>query len=253
MQTEESSPPNRRASEQKPGKFPSSLEVLQASEAQVILLTAPILLIVWAYYGTQGSFAWFFGPFRGHWEQDVYGAIYEYLVAFLLLFCVPALVVKRAFKGKLRDFGLRAGDARTGMHLVAIGIPILLLMTYTGSADPAMQAEYPLAKSTANHSPLFLAVEICYLIYYLGWEFFFRGFMLFGLEKQYGAVTAILIQTIPSAIMHVGKPSTESFAAIFAGLMFGYVAIRTRSILYPLLFHGAVGISMDIFVTLRSA
>ena len=75
--------------------------------------------------------------------------------------------------------------------------------------------------------------------------------MLFGLERQYDAVTSILIQTIPSTIVHIGKPASESFAAILAGLAFGYMAIRTRSILYPLLLHAVVGIGTDVFVTLR--
>ena len=75
--------------------------------------------------------------------------------------------------------------------------------------------------------------------------------MLFGLEKKYGAFTAILIQTIPSAIVHIGKPASESFAAILAGLVFGYLAIRTRSIFYSFILHAAVGIGTDIFVTLR--
>jgi uncharacterized protein len=75
--------------------------------------------------------------------------------------------------------------------------------------------------------------------------------MLFGLEKRYGPLTAILFQMIPSAIVHIGKPAGESFGAILAGIIFGYLAIRTRSILYPLILHATVGISIDIFVTLR--
>jgi membrane protease YdiL (CAAX protease family) len=92
---------------------------------------------------------------------------------------------------------------------------------------------------------------VFYLVYYLGWEFLFRGFMLFGLEGRCGAVLAILVQMIPSAIVHIGKPASESFAAIAAGLVFGYVAFRTRSILYPLLLHAIVGIGTDVFVTLH--
>jgi membrane protease YdiL (CAAX protease family) len=102
-----------------------------------------------------------------------------------------------------------------------------------------------------RHPLLFLVVEVFYLIYYCGWEFLFRGFMLLGLEQRAGAVMAILIQTIPSAVVHIGKPVAESFAAILAGWVFGYLAYRTRSILYPLLLHAVVGIGTDMFVTLR--
>jgi len=134
---------------------------------------------------------------------------------------------------------------------VAIALPFLLWAAYVGSSSSALQAEYPLAKSTMRHLNLFIVLEFFYLIYYFSWEFLFRGFMLFGLEQRFGALTAILIQTIPSAIVHIGKPASESFGAIFAGLVFGYLAIRTRSIFYPIILHAIVGIGTDVFVTLR--
>ena len=130
-------------------------------------------------------------------------------------------------------------------------LPVFVWAAYVGSSGSGIQSEYPLAKSSMGHIHLFVIVEVFYLIYYMSWEFLFRGFMLFGLEKRFGAFTAILIQMIPSAIIHVGKPASESFGAIFAGLAFGYLAIRTRSIVYPIILHAVIGIGTDIFVTLR--
>lgn len=221
-------------------------------KSTLILLVVPIVLMLWVYCGKQAQFDRLFGQIQGRWGQDFYSTIYEYLVAFLLMFVVPFLVVKLAFKQDLREFGFRLGDARYGLRVLVIALPVLLLVAYVGSLDSAIQAEYPFAKSAMRHVPLFLLVESFYLLYYLGWEFLFRGFMLFGLEERYGAVLAILVQMIPSAIVHIGKPASESFAAIAAGLVFGYVAVRTRSILYPFLLHAAVGIGTDVFVTLRS-
>lgn len=220
-------------------------------ESALILLVVPIVLLLWVYCGKQTHFDRFFGQIQGRWDQDFYGTIYEYLTAFLLMFVVPFLVVKLVFKQDLCEFGFQLGDARYGLRVLVIALPILLLSAYAGSLDPAIQAEYPLAKSAIGHVPLFLLAELFYLIFYLGWEFLFRGFMLFGLEERHGAVLAILVQMIPSAIVHIGKPASESFAAIAAGLVFGYVAFRTRSILYPLLLHAIVGVGTDVFVALR--
>jgi uncharacterized protein len=171
------------------------------------------------------------------------------LSAFVLMFVVPAAVAKFGFKRSLRDLGVQAGKVREGLKWTAIIAPLMLLSAYLGSFDPAMQAEYPLAKSAAVASlPLFFVLEIGYLLYYFSWEFLFRGYMLFGLEKKFGALTAILIQTIPSAIVHIGKPFNESFSAILAGLLFGLVAIRTRSIFWPMLLHAVVGLGTDLFM-----
>ncbi len=221
------------------------------SETALILLVIPFILTFWVYYGKQADFDLLFKGFNKYWNQDFYSAIYEYVIAFLLMFWVPYFIIKLTFKKKLRDFGFQLGDARYGFRFIMIMLPYILWMAYVASSTVSMQAEYPIAKSTMQSWPLFVTVEIFLLIYYLGWEFLFRGFMLFGLEKKYGAIAAILIQTIPSSIVHIGKPAYESFGAILAGLVFGFLAIRTRSILYPFLIHAILGIAMDTFITLR--
>jgi membrane protease YdiL (CAAX protease family) len=217
----------------------------------LILLVVPVVLLLWVYCGKRPCFDQIFGQVQAGWNQDLGGAIYEYLAAFLLMFVVPVAIVKAVFKSSLREFGFRVGDVGWGFRFVIILLPVFLLVAYIGSLDPAVREEYPLAGSAMGCPSLFLVVEVFYLIYYLGWEFLFRGFMLFGLEERYGALAAILVQMIPSAIVHIGKPASESFAAIVAGLVFGYLAIRTHSILYPLILHAAVGIGTDVFVTLR--
>ena len=70
----------------------------------------------------------------------------------------------------------------------------------------------------------------------LGWEFVFRGFLLFALYPVCGPY-AILLQAVPFAIAHFGKPELETLSCIFGGSAFGYVAWRTRSFLYPFLIH----------------
>jgi len=40
------------------------------------------------------------------------------------------------------------------------------------------------------------------------WEFFFRGWLLWGLGRKYGT-DAIWLQIIPFALMHVWKPEIE--------------------------------------------
>jgi membrane protease YdiL (CAAX protease family) len=161
-------------------------------------------------------------------------------------------VLAAVFNRDSRDLGLQLGDVRLGWRILGIGLPLALLVAWIGSADPAIQAEYPLAKSVKGNPRLFLLMEAFYLVYYVGWEFLFRGAMLFELEARYGAFLAVLVQTIPSAVVHIGKPAAESFAAVLAGVLFGYIALETQSIIYPFALHAALGIATDGFVTLRT-
>ena len=82
------------------------------------------------------------------------------------------------------------------------------------------------------------------------WEFIWRGFMLFGLEKKFGGY-AVLMQMIPFVILHNGKPFLETFGAILGGIALGILALRTRSIYYCVLTHIGVMFSIDIISSLR--
>ena len=69
-----------------------------------------------------------------------------------------------------------------------------------------------------------------------GWEFFFRGFILFAFVRKFGA-EAFWLQAVPFALAHIGKPEIETLSTIFGGFAFGWVAYRTRSFVYPFLIH----------------
>jgi membrane protease YdiL (CAAX protease family) len=69
-----------------------------------------------------------------------------------------------------------------------------------------------------------------------GWEFIFRGWILFGYARKFGP-EALWLQAVPFAMAHIGKPPVETFSTIFGGFAFGWVAYRTKSFVYPLLIH----------------
>jgi len=52
---------------------------------------------------------------------------------------------------------------------------------------------------------------------------------------------------IPYALIHVHKPLPEALAAVVAGLVLGWLAVKTRSIWPGVLVHGSVALMMDVF------
>ena len=102
-----------------------------------------------------------------------------------------------------------------------------------------------------NYWDLFLLYEAGLLVYFIGWEFIWRGYMLFGLEKHTGAPIAVLIQMIPFVVLHFGKPLPETIGSIIAAIALGALSIRVRSFWYCVLIHWSVMFTIDIFSTLR--
>ena len=82
---------------------------------------------------------------------------------------------------------------------------------------------------------------------FLGLEAFFRGFLVFGLYPRLG-VYAVPVMVIPYTMIHFGKPAPETFAAVIAGFILGYLALKSRSFLWGWMLHWGVAITMDLLV-----
>lgn len=68
-------------------------------------------------------------------------------------------------------------------------------------------------------------------------ELFFRK-VIIDRMAQYGKGTAIIFSAIVFALFHGNF--TQLFYALFVGLLLGYVYIKTRNIVYPILLHGLI-------------
>lgn len=87
--------------------------------------------------------------------------------------------------------------------------------------------------------------ETAYLMQFVALEFFFRGFLVLGLERLMGRL-AIWIAVIPYCMIHYHKPPLEAFAAIAAGIILGELSQRTRTILGGAVIHMSVAFTMDM-------
>ncbi|MFC1706013.1 type II CAAX prenyl endopeptidase Rce1 family protein [Planctomycetota bacterium] len=212
------------------------------------------LLTVYLYQGHHSFYTSHVAssPARDSGYAEWYAHSYQFLAAFVFMLVVPGLWVRFGTKERLADHGLALGDWRFGLKFLLVAMVVLIAPLYLTASQPEFQAEYPLAKMAGRTVWLFLLWELCYLVYYVAWEFFFRGFWQLGLSRSLGVMGAMALQTAVSTIMHIGKPEGETMAAIVAGPVFGLVAIRTRSVLYVILLHWYVGTMTDLFCLLQS-
>lgn len=148
----------------------------------------------------------------------------------LLYLVIPLLLVLLIFRQPLSRYGFQLGDWKAGLLLtLAACLGLTLVMAFV-ARTPAFQNYYQSWGDPALPLPLLIAIKL------IGWEFFFRGFILFGLEPVAGPYS-ILLQAVPFTLAHFGKPEAETISCIFGGAAYGWIAWRTRSFLYPFLVH----------------
>jgi len=219
----------------------------------ILLLSAPLLLTLYWYYGNADFFLRMIPVLQSGYPGDIYSHIMQFAAFFLLTFIVPVLYIKLYRKESLSAYGVQIGDGRFGLRFVLIAVPFIVVpLIYIAAGMPDIRAEYPLARVLFERREWLFWYELAYVIfYYIAWEFFFRGFLLFGIKKYWGAMPAVLIQTISSCLIHLGKPDGEILGSILIGILFGAIALRTRSVWYVFILHAAIGVLTDLFVLLR--
>ena len=153
---------------------------------------------------------------------------HKYWDRILLYLIIPLIFILLVFREHPREYGFSLGDWKAGLVITLAGILLMApVIWYLGKSDPSM---------TDYYEPLADGLPWTTFLDLIGWEFFFRGWILFGYARKFGA-EALWLQAVPFALAHISKPEIETLSTIFGGFLFGWIAWRTRSFLYPFLIH----------------
>jgi membrane protease YdiL (CAAX protease family) len=159
-------------------------------------------------------------------------SLYKYWDRIVLYLFIPLILIVFLFRENPKEYGFTLGDWKLGLTYTALGILIMAPIIYLlGHGDASMQKYY---------GPYLNGLPVTTFLDLIGWEFFFRGWILFAYSKKFGA-DAMWLQAVPFALAHLGKPEIETLSTIFGGFAFGWVAWRTKSFVWPFLIHWFIG------------
>lgn len=199
------------------------MTVERADLRAAIILISSTLLLIGSHYHT------LFG------DETLSSAVF-YLV-------MPLAIVVLVFGEDPRKFGLTLGDWRRGLLFSALGILAMAVVIVGLGRLDEFRLYYARSSFQSGETRGILEFALRQGVYMLSWEFIFRGFMLFGLRERFGSL-AIWIQAIPFAIMHLGKPELETLSTVFGGAAFGYMDLKSGSLLPSVIVHWAIYVMM---------
>ena len=143
---------------------------------------------------------------------------------------VPLLVVVFGFRDRPSRYGLTIGDWRWGAALVLVGCAVMTPIVLWFATMPDVRAWYGPGGAPAGRLLLTNALDLT------ATEFAFRGFLMLTLVRLIGPF-GVLVATMPFVFSHLGKPELELFSTLGGGLVYGWLAWRTRSIVWGSIGH----------------
>jgi hypothetical protein len=230
---------------------------------QILVLAAVILTLVF-FFCQPSTFLSLCGaalsksPRLGRYSP-FFAVTYWNVSRICLLALVPMIHIRLRGE-RLTDYGLGTGffsSVTSTPHLPSESPPRVSLRTYLWlllailplvigmSFSPTFQRTYPLYRQAGRSLLELLLWELEYLSAFFAVEFFFRGYLLFGLRRAV-ASHAIFIAMLPYCMFHFSKPPAEALASIIAGIALGTLALASRSIWGGILLHTGVALTMDL-------
>lgn len=165
---------------------------------------------------------------------------------------IPFLIVKLWHREPVLSIG---ANARGFFSHIKIYLGLFLLMTpliFTVSHMESFLQSYPFIQSARQTLGDYFVWQAFYILQFISLEFFFRGYLLFTLEKAMGPLLAIAVMVVPYAMIHFHKPMLEAIGAIVAGVVLGYLSLKYRSWAGGALVHSLVGVTMDTLSCYKS-
>ncbi len=185
--------------------------------------------------------------FKYNKNSKLYGLIYWIITIDICYLLIPVLFIRFVLKDKVSNYAFSIKLEKNGLKLYLLMLVIMIPLVLYFSTTKSFQDRYPFYNISGNEAlwPKFWTWELFYLSHFFALEFFFRGFMLNSLKGRFG-MYSIFIMCIPYCMIHFGKPMPETIAAIVAGIVLGYLSLRSNSIFLGFLIHVSVALTMDM-------
>jgi len=190
------------------------------------------------------------------------------VVNMMVLLWVPMLTILLFLGADPASFGFTGCTTRRTWGWVAALFGGLLLLMLIAAPWDDFQRYYPVFRRWSEFSSLpafrvndkgclaanpfmvapltMLYAEASYGMYLFCWEFFFRGYLLFGLQRSVGSVAAVIVQAAAFGLLHYGKP--EMIPSFAAGIILGILALRAKSFFPGFVLHWAAAVCFDFLV-----
>ena len=172
---------------------------------------------------------------------------FQKLTGFVFLGLIPFLVFMIVHPLHLSEIGMNFRNIGESL-LWIIGLSaIIIVINFFAARNPGNLESYPQIRVKKWTYALLVVSSSGWILYLLGYEFLFRGILLFSCLPLFGVWPSIAINVAFYALVHIPKGFKETAASIPLGIILCILTIMTGSIWVAYLTHVSLALSNDFF------
>jgi membrane protease YdiL (CAAX protease family) len=169
------------------------------------------------------------------------------ILGLFFLGIVSALIIVFLPGTGLKEYGLTFNFRSAPPWWSWLLIPLILILGYFAARKPGNLKLYPQIRASIWTRAIILLSSVSWLLFLIGYEFLFRGFVLHASLELTGPVPAIALNCALYAFAHFYKGPGEAFGAIPVGVLFCYLTLFTGNIWCAVLLHSVMALSNEWF------
>lgn len=141
------------------------------------------------------------------------------------------------------SYGWDFREWKKHLKFAVIAFVVLLPFLWFYSRTPEARSFYQSYFPAVNGFSALLWLVATSVLYMLCWEWFFRGFLLFGTAQGFGFIVAIVLQAVLFGMAHWGKPPLEMYSSFAGGVLLGVFCWREKSFVPAFFVHTLIHIA----------
>jgi len=210
-----------------------------------VTISAITFIIYWFTTKSEKVKSFFFQKFKFD-DASAYYITFLRIVGFMAMGIVSGILCLIFIPDySLSDYGL-SYNPETAVFTVfwSVGLMIIIIpIAFLSSGKPANLINYPQIRARLWTRKITVINIVSWIVYLFGYEFLFRGILLFPLAGELGVWPAVAINIAFYSITHVPKGLKETIGAIILGLVLCILTLASGTIWIAVLTHVALALT----------
>ena len=214
-----------------------------------------IIAVVWcaigfgAYYflSNSKSFTGRIGPLYRKLDTQGNQVLIQRMLGLLFLGVFSVLIIILLPGATLKEYGLGFAFQEPPPWWTFLALPLILVLGFYSARKPGNLQLYPQIRYR-EWSPGLLALSgVSWVAFLIGYEAFFRGFLLHASLDIMAAGPAIALNCTLYAFAHFYKGPGETYGALLVGILLCYLTMVTGNFWSALILHSIMALSNEWF------
>ena len=207
-----------------------------------IVLTIVFFVIFWFTSKSAKIKTWFYKKYDSD-QASVRHITFGRLVGFLCMCILPGIICLILLpEYSLADYGLTYKPETIQFTIFWTFVLSLLVipLAFISGQKPKNLVNYPMIRAKVWNNKIVVLNALGWALYLFGYEFLFRGLLLFPLAEHLGVWTAIAINISLYSATHIPKGLEETLGAIPLGLVLCLLTLASGTIWIAFFVHVAM-------------